>query len=99
MTVKKTDDEKTTGLLVERDRLHYANARGNPRHVRIEEPMAIDLELPTSYARDLLTELKRRIAETDELDCALLSIDLPVRVYLRPMQVEQLVARLEEIVL
>jgi len=95
MTARESISKKT--MLVERDRTHYARSYGDPEHVRVDEPLAIDLELPTSYARDLLAALRRVIAAGGEFDRALLLIDVPIRLYLRPSQVEQLVERLAKI--
>lgn len=90
-------DQKTKTLLVERDRTHYARSYGDPERVRVDEPLAIDLEMPTSYARDLCASLRRVLAAGGEFEQAQIAVDLPVRVYLRPMQVEQLIAKLAEI--
>lgn len=97
MTAKETVNKKTKTMLVERDRTHYARSYGDPETVRVDEPLAVDLELPTSYARDLLAALRRVIAAGDEFDQAQIAVDVPVRLYLRPVQVEQLVERLATI--
>ncbi len=95
MTAKEVVSKKT--MLVERDRTHYAQSHGDPEHVRVDEPLAIDLELPASYSQDLLAALRRVIAAGGEFDRALLSIDVPIRLYLRPTQVEQLIEQLAKI--
>jgi hypothetical protein len=97
--VVTTDDavSKKT-MLVERTRVHYARSHGDPEHVCVDEPLRIDLELPASYARDLLDALRRVLEAGGEFDRALLSIDVPIRLYLRPTQVEQLVDKLALIV-
>lgn len=97
MTAKEIVDKKTKTMLVERDRTHYARSYGDPERVRVDEPLGIDLEMPTSYARDLLAALRRVLAAGAEFEQAQIAIDLPVRLYLRPMQVEQLIAKLAEI--
>ena len=97
MTAKELVDKKTKTLLVERDRTHYARAYGDSERVRVGEPLAIDLELPTSYARNLRAALQRMLDAGGEFDQAMIAVDLPIRLWLRPMQVEQLVAKLEEI--
>ena len=84
-------------MLVERDRTHYARAYGDSEHVRIDEPLAIDLELPASYAQDLRAALQRVLDAGGDFDQAMIAVDLPVRLWLRPMQVEQLVAKLAEV--
>jgi len=94
---KEIIDKKTKTMLVERDRTHYARAYGDPERVRVDEPLAIDLDLPTSYARDLRHALQRVLDAGGEFDQAQISVDLPIRLWLRPMQVEQLVAKLAEI--
>lgn len=90
MIAKKT-------MLVERDRTHYARAHGDPEHVRVDEPLAIDLELPASYSRDLLVALRRVIEAGGEYERALIAVDVPVRLFLRPTQVEQLVEKLAKV--
>lgn len=97
MTAKETVNKKTKTMLVERDRTHYARSYGDPERVRVEEPLAVDLELPSSYVRDLLAALRRVLAAGDEFDQALIAVDVPMRLYLRPLQVEQLVERLAEV--
>jgi hypothetical protein len=91
MTKKKT-------MLVERDRTHYARAHGDLERVRVDEPFAIELELPTSYAQDLLAALRRVIDAGGEFHLAEIVVDLPVRLLLRPLQVKQFVAKLSEVV-
>lgn len=92
MTTRETVSKKT--MLVERDRTHYARAHGDSEHVRVDEPLAVDLELPASYRRDLLAALRHVIAVGGEFDRALISIDVPVRLFLQPIQVEQLIEKL-----
>ena len=91
-----TDLSKKT-MLVERSRTHYARAHGDSELVRVDEPLAVDLDLPASYARDLLGALRRVLDAGGEFDRALLAIDVPVRLYLRPIQVEQLVEKLSAV--
>jgi hypothetical protein len=81
-------------MLIERDRTHYARSHGDSEHVRVDEPLAVDLALPTSYRKDLLIALRRVIAAGGEFESALLSIDVPIRLCLRPIQVEQLIEKL-----
>ena len=45
-------------------------------------------------ASDLLTVLRCEIADDDEFEQCEIVIDVPVRVYLRPTQIEQLVEKL-----
>jgi hypothetical protein len=92
---KATAKKKT--MLVERDRTHYARAHGDLERVRIDAPLAVDLEVPTSYARDLLHALQRVIAAGGDFEQAEIVVDLPVRIYLRPLAVEQLIAKLVEL--
>jgi hypothetical protein len=80
--------------VVERNRTHYARAYGDSKIVRLDEA-AIDLELPASYARDLLADLRRAIAEGGG-DSAQISLDVPIRLHLTLVQVEQLAAKLAE---
>lgn len=84
-------------MLVERDRMHYARAYGDSTHVRVDEPRAVELELPASYARDLLAACQRALAAGGEFEQAMLAVDLPVRLYLRPAEVAKLVVKLAEI--
>ncbi len=84
-------------MLVERTRTHYARSHGDPEHVRVEEPLAVDLELPTSFAKDLLSALRHVAFTGDDYDRALIAVDLPIRLFLRPMQVEQLVEQLSKL--
>lgn len=97
MTARETILKKTKTMLVERDRTHYARSYGDPERVRVDEPLAVELDLPTSYARDLRAALQRVIAAGDEFEQAQIAVDLPVRLYLRPVQIEQLLAKLAEI--
>lgn len=96
MSSRETIVRKT--LIVERDRTHYARSYGDPEHVRVDEPLGIDLELPTSYARDLLAALRRGLGTGDEFERATLALDVPIRIYLRPTQIQQLVEKLSKIV-
>lgn len=78
--------------------MDYARSQGAATWVRVAEPIAIDLGLPASYARDLLHILKTVACnEDDEFEQAEIAVDLPVRFHLRPLQVEQLIAKLGEI--
>jgi len=97
VTAKEHIDKKDKMLIVERDRTHYARSHGDTEHVCIEEPRAVILELPTSYALDLAAALRRMLAAGDEFDQALIAVDVPMRLYLRPLQVEQLVEKLAEV--
>lgn len=92
MSASEAISKKT--MIVDRDRTHYARSHGDSEHVRVDEPLAVDLELPASYRADLLVALRRVIEAGGEFDRALLSIDVPVRLFLRPIQVEQLIERL-----
>src|SRR3989442_751685 len=85
-------------MLVERTRTHYARSHGDTEWARVDEPLAVDLGLPTSYSKDLLFALRHVIAEGgDDYERALIAVDLPVRIFLRPIQVEQLVEKLSKI--
>lgn len=95
MSARETISKKT--LLVERDRTHYARSYGDSERVRVDEPLTVDLELPTSYARDLLAAFRRLLAEGSEFERVQLSIDVPVRLHLRPTQIEQLIEQLAKI--
>lgn len=81
---------------IERNRTHYARSEGDTAWTRVDEPLAVDLGLPTSYARSLLAELQKLVSEDGVVDQVEIAVDLPVRLYLRPLQVEQLIAKLEE---
>lgn len=93
--------KETATLLVERSRTHYARSHGDTEWVRVAEPLAIDLGLPTSYAKDLLASLlaalQRGVVENDGVEQAQIAIDVPFRLHLRPIQVEQLIEKLAEI--
>ena len=94
MTARESISKKT--MLVERDRTHYARSHGDTEWVRIDELFAADLGLPTSYAKDLLAALRRVLVAGDEFEQAQISVDVPVRLHLRPLQVEQLVKTLSK---
>jgi hypothetical protein len=95
--IKETVDKKPKMLRIERTRTHYARSHGDSTRVRVDEPLAVDLELPTSYAQDLRASLCRSLSEGYDFDQALIAVDVPMRLYLRPLQVEQLVERLAEV--
>lgn len=96
-TQRETPAKRT--MLVERDRTHYARSEGDSEHVRIDEPLALDLSVPASYARDLIPALTRLIPAGSQgwYERVQLSIDVPIRLYLRPAQVEQLVEQLSKV--
>ena len=77
------------------DRTAYARSEGDTAWTRIEEPLAIDLGLPESYAKRLLALLESAALDGD-FDQAEIAVDLPVRIYLRPTQVDQLILKLLE---
>jgi hypothetical protein len=94
---KETIHKKTKTMLIERDRTHYARSYGDPERIRVNEPLAVDLEMPMSYARDLLAALRRVIATGGEFESAQIALDIPIRLYLRPLQVEQIVEQIAKI--
>ena len=62
--------------------------------MRVDEPLAVDLGLSKTYARDLLYALEHAALDGEQ---TAITVDLPVRIHLRGVQVEQLIAKLGEI--
>lgn len=63
--------------------------------VQIEDLLAVDLELPATYARDMLADMRRAIAEAAGIwDGGQIALDVPFRLYLTSTQFEQLATRL-----
>lgn len=94
---KEIVSKKSKTRRVERTRTHYARSHGDLTHVRVDEPLAVDLELPASYVQDLCASLRRSLSEGDDFEQVEIAVDVPVRIWLRPLQVEQLVEKLAEI--
>jgi hypothetical protein len=92
-----SSEGQVTDLLVERTRTHYARSYGDPLIVRVDESIGIDLELPASYARDLLADMQRALATGETFASAQIAVDLPVRIFLGPLQAEQFVEKLEAV--
>jgi hypothetical protein len=82
---------------VELTRHDYAIASGKAVIVGIDEPLRVDLELPASYAASLRASLHAAIAsDPDGNGLAEISVDVPVKIKVRRLQVEQLIAKLLE---
>lgn len=84
--------------VIERTRTHYARSEGASVIVQIEDPLEVDLELPASYARDLLADVRRAIAEGAGIwDGEQIALDVPFRLQLTSSQFKQLAEQLAKL--
>lgn len=87
-------------MIIKRDRDDFARAASavgaeqNTRRVSIASPRLIELEMHVGYARDLLAELRDALTADVAFEAATIKIDLPVSIFLSPVQVEQLIETL-----
>jgi len=94
-----------TKVAIERTRDQYALRAfdGDSVLVRVDGTIGVDLLLPETYAKELLVELRRVLVEQchvngdGSFETAEIALDVPVRLHLHPLQVEQLIARLAEL--
>lgn len=85
-----------TKTKVELERYDYAIASGKVVTVRVDEPKCVDLTLPNTFAARLLGQLmKARAADPDEVDeYAEILVDVPIKIAISRLQMEQLIEKL-----
>jgi hypothetical protein len=98
--IRRSTSTPEDQVIIKRDRDDFARAASavgaeqNTRRVCIASPRLIELEMHVGYARDLLAELRDALTADVAFEAATIKIDLPVSIFLSPVQVEQLIETL-----